>query len=132
MTDQTAVPSTVDEVDACSDVDLLWQALVAARSAGDDELVRAAENRMRALQPEHRFRHLSDDELEERIRSLAGNREPKDLLAYSPGGAADGDSGGAADTMAMNRRIRENQADGVETTLAALVDERERRATTQD
>lgn len=112
-----------DEVD----VDVLWRQLLAAKRAGDAQRVRAIENRMRQLQGERRFRHLSDAQLDERIRSLTGERAPRDMLGYSPGGGPGGDSAGSDDLMRFNQAIREGQHVGIEETLNALLDERERR-----
>lgn len=109
------------------DVDVLWRLLQAARAAGDDERVRAIEGRMRELQTERRFAHLTDAELDERIHGLTRERAPRDMLGYSPGGGPGGDSAGGEDLMELNRRIRANQHVGLEQTLSALLDERERR-----
>ena len=109
------------------DVDVLWRQLLAAKEAGDAERVRAIENRMRQLQGERRFAHLSDAELDQRIRSLTGERAPRDMLGYSPGGGPGGDSAGSEDLMRFNRAIRDGQHVGIEATLNALVDERDRR-----
>lgn len=109
------------------DVDVLWRQLQAARAAGEHDRVRAIEARMRDLQVERRFAHLSDEELDRRIRGLTGERAPRDMLGHSPGGGPGGDSAGGEDTMELNRRIRANQHVGIEQTLNALVDERERR-----
>ena len=107
-------------------VDEVWDVLVRARDQGDDALRRAAEGRMRELAGPARFAHLSDDELDARIRGLAGEQHTRDALAYSPGGGVGGEAG-AEDTAAFNRAIRANQEHGVARTLAALLDERERR-----
>lgn len=128
MTDDDRAPDDAaglvpDEVD----VDVLWRQLQAAKAAGDQGRVRALENRMRQLQTERRFAHLSDDELEARIRALTGEREPRDMLGHSPGGGPGGDSAGGEDILRLNQRIRENQHAGIEQTLNALLDERERR-----
>lgn len=109
------------------DVDVLWRQLQRARAAGDAQRVRAIESRMRQLQVERRFRHLSDEELDARIAALAGERAPRDMLGYSPGGGAGGDSLGTDDLMRLNKQIRDNQHVGLEATLSALLDERERR-----
>lgn len=109
------------------DVDVLWRQLQAAKRSGDDRRVRAIEARMRQLQTERRFAHLTDDELAERIRGLTGEREPKDMLGHSPGGGPGGDSAGGEDLLRLNQQIRDNQHDGIEQTLNALLDERERR-----
>lgn len=124
-------PSPPDDAAALGadglDVDVLWRQLQAARAAGDQRRVRAIEARMRDLQVERRFAHLSDEALDERIRGLTGERAPRDMLGYSPGGGPGGDSAGSEDTMELNRRIRANQHVGLEQTLSALLDERERR-----
>ena len=112
-----------DEVD----VDVLWRQLQAARQAGDHRRVRAIESRMRDLQAERRFAHLSDEELDARIRGLTGEREPRDMLGHSPGGGPGGDSAGGEDLLRLNQQIRDNQHAGIERTLNALLDERERR-----
>lgn len=109
------------------DVDVLWQQLMSAREAGDVQRVRAIENRMRDLQGERRFAHLSDEELEERIRTLSGEREPRDLIAHSPGGGGGGDNAGGEDLLRLNNQIRANQHAGIEQTLNALLDELARR-----
>lgn len=109
------------------DVDVLWQQLRAAKQAGDDGRVRALEARMRELRDTRRFAHLSDDELERRIRALSRQRESADMLGHSPGGGPGGDSAGGEDTARLNRMIRANQHVGLERTLSALLDERERR-----
>lgn len=109
------------------DVDVLWRQLQAAKAAGHTARVRAIEARMRQLQVERRFAHLSDGELDERIRALTGERGPRDMLGHSPGGGPGGDSAGGEDLLRFNQQIRENQRDGIEQTLNALLDERERR-----
>lgn len=109
------------------DVDVLWRELLEAKAAGDAERVRAIENRMRQLQGERRFDHLTDAELDQRIRALTREREPRDMLGHSPGGGPGGDSAGGEDTMRMNEAIRGNQHAGIEATLNALRDERDRR-----
>jgi hypothetical protein len=109
------------------DVDVLWGQLQAARSAGDRERVRAIEGRMRQLQTERRFAHLSDAELDERIRAISGEREPRNMLGHSPGGGPGGDSAGGEDILRLNHQIRANQHAGIEQTLGALLDERDRR-----
>jgi hypothetical protein len=108
-------------------VDVLWRQLRAAKAAGDGQRVRRIENRMRELQGERRFAHLSDAELDERIAGLTREREPRDVLGYSPGGGGGGGELGAEDTRKFNEQIRGNQHAGIEATLNALVDERERR-----
>ena len=109
------------------DVDVLWRQLVAARDAGDHERVRAIEARMRELEATRRFAHLTDEELEQRIRALHAQRQSEDMLGHSPGGGPGGDSAGGEDTARLNRMIRANQHVGIERTLSALLDERERR-----
>lgn len=80
---------------------------------------------MRELAEERRFAHLSDDELATRIRALSGSREPEDVLGYSP---ADGQGlEGAPGIAEINRRIKANESVGIESTLGALLDERDRR-----
>jgi hypothetical protein len=116
---------TVDEVDGIEDTDVLWRALRNAKEQDEHALVRAIENRMRQLGQERRYAHLSDEQLRRQIRGLSGNREPKDLLGYSP--ASEEGYEGAADTAALNRAIKDNQRDGVEATLGALLDEWRRR-----
>lgn len=116
---------TLDDVAATDDVDVLWRALRDAKQQDDPTMVRAIENRMRHLGDERRFSHLSDDQLRARISALSGNREPEDLLAFSPASGEGHD--GAADTAALNRGIKANQRDGVERTLGALLDELQRR-----
>jgi hypothetical protein len=49
------------------------------------------------------------------------------VLAYSPGGGGGGGEGGAEDTLRFNAGIREGAHVGLEETLAALVEERDRR-----
>jgi hypothetical protein len=110
-----------------ADVDTLWHALVAAKKGGDQVTVRRIENRMRQLQDSTRFASLTDAELDAKLLSLAGNREPKNVLAYSPGGVGGGDAG-IADTMAMNRKILDQQHVGVEGLRAQLLAEKARRA----
>lgn len=116
---------TVDEVAALHDTDVLWRALREAKQQDDPILVRAIENRMRQLGEERRFSHFSDEKLRAQISALTGNREPKDLLGYSPASGEGHD--GAADTAALNRGIRANQRDGIERTRGALLDELRRR-----
>lgn len=116
---------TIDDVAGIDDTDVLWRALHRAKEQDDHALVRAIENRMRELGQERRYAHLTDAQLRARIRGLGGNREPKDLLAYSP--ASEEGYEGAADTAALNRAIKENQRDGIEATLGALLDEWRRR-----
>lgn len=116
---------TVGEVVAVDDVDVLWRALQEAKQQDDSLLTRAIENRMRQLGEQRRFTHLTDEQLRAQIAAMSGNREPKDLLAFSPASGEGHD--GAADTAALNRGIKRNQRDGVETTLGALLDELRRR-----
>lgn len=123
MTDDEAVPGS----DPSEVVDVLWRQLLAAKRDGDDGRVRQIENRMRQLQGERRFAHLDDDQLDARIAALTGEREPRDVLGYSPGGGGGGGELGAEDTRRFNEQIRANQHDGIEATLNALLDERERR-----
>ena len=124
-------PSTPDDLAALGtdglDVDVLWRQLLAAREAGDHERLRAIEARMRELQATRRFAHLTDEELEQRIRALFGQRGSEDMLGHSPGGGPGGDSAGSEDTARLNRMIRANQHVGIERTLAALLDEQARR-----
>ncbi len=127
MTEASTPDDAAELAAAGLDVDVLWRQLQAARAAGDHQRARAIEGRMRQLQVERRFAHLGDDELDERIRALTGERAPRDMLGYSPGGGPGGDSAGSEDIMMLNRRIRENQRDRIEETLNALLDERERR-----
>lgn len=119
--------SDLDATSPTEVVDVLWKQLLVAREAGDAERVRRIENRMRELQGERRFAHLSDEELDERIDALTGERAPRDVLGYSPGGGGGGGELGAEDTRKFNEQIRGNQHAGIEATLNALVDERERR-----
>ena len=122
------VPDDAAALDAAGlDVDVLWRQLLAARDAGDHARVRAIESRMRALQHERRFAHLSDEELDRRVRALSGQREASDMLGHSPGGGPGGDSAGGEDTARLNRMIRANQHVGLEQTLSALLDEQARR-----
>lgn len=116
---------TVDDVVAVDDVDVLWRALQAAKQQDDSQLTRAIENRMRQLGEQRRFAHLTDEQLRAQIAAMSGNREPKDLLAFSPASGEGHD--GAAGTAALNRGIKRNQRDGVEATLGALLDELRRR-----
>lgn len=116
---------TTEQVASLEDIDVLWRSLAEAKQRHDAVLVRAIENRMRQLSQERRFAHLTDEQLTAQIRGASGNREPTDLLAYSP--ASGQGLEGAADTADFNRRIRQNQQDGVEATLAALMDEWRRR-----
>lgn len=116
---------TVGDVTASDDVDRLWRALRDAKEQDDPTLVRAIENRMRELRDDRRFAHLTDEQLRARIAAVSGNREPEDLLAFSP--ASGEGHEGAADTAALNRGIRANQEAGVERTLGALLDELRRR-----
>ena len=109
------------------EIDVLWRQLLAARRAGDGDRTRAIEARMRELRDTRRFAHLSDEELEARIRALLRQRGAEDMLGHSPGGGPGGDSAGGEDTARLNRLIRANQHVGIERTLAALLDERERR-----
>lgn len=130
MTDDGASGETAPEDPGALvqlDVDVLWRQLRSARATGDQQRVRAIESRMRQLQAERRFDHLSDEELDERIRALSGQRAPKDMLGHSPGGGPGGDSAGGEDTMKLNNLIRADQHAGIEQTLNALLDERDRR-----
>lgn len=122
------VDVTLDNVAGIGDTDRLWKALLAAKAADDHRLVRAIENRMRELSGERRFAHLSDEELEERIAALSGQRAPDIPLRHSPpGGEGPGD--GAGDVSMLNRKSIENQKVGLERTRADLLDElRKRRA----
>lgn len=116
---------TVEEVVTIEDTDVLWRALLAAKAQTDAPLVRAIEGRMPELSHERRFAHLSDEELRAQIQGLTGSGEPENLLPYSP--ASGEGHEGAADIAALNRMIRANQRVGVGSTLAAFVDEWNRR-----
>lgn len=119
-----------EDVAGCDDPSALWSALLRAKDAGDQALVRAIEQRMRELSNDRRFAHLSDDELRRRIDGLAGNREPEGMLGHSPDGSGVGGGGyGARYTTEMNETIRRDQHAGIEVTLAALREEAERRRT---
>lgn len=123
----------MEDIRDIHDVDALWKRLMAAKVEGDHQLVRTIERRMRELTEERRFAHLTDDELDARIAGLRGERAPKDLLGHSPGGKGEGGAGwGGEDILAFNQAIKANQHAGIESTLAALEDERARRRGTAD
>ncbi|MBW3621611.1 MAG: hypothetical protein KY461_15315 [Actinobacteria bacterium] len=116
----------LEDVAAEDDTSVLWQALVAAKADHHLKLIRAIEQRMRELAVERRFAHLSDEELRQRIDAMRGNREPTGMLGHSPGlGGGGGDS--SEHISAFNEAHRRDQHAGVEVTLRALEDERDRR-----
>lgn len=123
---------TAEQVAALEDTRLLWDALRDAKQRNAHRLVRAIERRMRELAGQRRFTHLSDDELAAQIRGLAGNRAPENMLRHNPGAGPGTGHAGAEDTSALNRAIKANQKVGIETTLAALVDEWQRRKTERE
>lgn len=118
---------TAEQVADLEDTGLLWDALKDAKQSSDHRLVRAIELRMRELAGQRRFAHLTVDELAAQIRGLAGNRAPENMLRHNPGAGPGTGHAGAEDTSALNRAIKANQKVGVETTLAALLDEWRRR-----
>lgn len=121
---------TPEQVAGLDDVDALWRALTAAKAAGDHALVRVVESRMRELTEERRFAHLDDGELLRRIRSLQALRHEgtADMIPHSPpGGSGGGGNDDAPHIQNLNAAIRRNQSADIRVTLAALLDERERR-----
>lgn len=116
----------LEDVGAEEDASALWQALVQAKADHDLRLIRAIEQRMRELAADRRFAHLSDEELRQRIAAMRGNREPTGMLGHSPGiGGGGGDS--SEHISGFNDAHRRDQHAGIEVTLRALEDERDRR-----
>jgi hypothetical protein len=116
-----------EDVETSQDTSALWQALRQAKDSGDARLVRSIEQRMRELSLEHRYAHLTDEELRRAIDAMTRNRKPEGMLGHSPGGGGWGGGFDSAHTSAHNAAIRANQHAGIEVTLAGLQAEWQRR-----
>lgn len=72
---------TRTDIAACEDVDVLWEAFVAARSDGDNQQAELLRARMAQLQEQRSVRELDDDQLLARIEELQRLEEVEEAKA---------------------------------------------------